>query len=557
VSIYLKNKLLIIVLSVFLVKTTFSQQINFGDDYNFDKNIQNDLEFKIFPDDQENVWKNIFKNKDYVEISNFFNNLPLNSRDEVVQNIIFDILSSTKSFDKSMLSSDEFKKVFNLIVKNLFITGRFNEIEILYSQSPKLTNDSYILQKMIEGNLLRNRHSEACKILEKNFNENLVNLGKTMIMCNIINNRFEQAKLGLQLLKEQNNPGDIFFIELAFSLMMEKDSLNSKELKKTLNQVKELNPIIISSLQFADISPSFEQIESLSISGLLSLLSNPSVERELKIYCAEILVKIGRIDVDMLSDAYQLARFKQSEIEKANKLYKTLSPNRARPLLFQSILRDEKLETKIDKIVSLVKVSQNDNLVKQVSHLIDNSEEFSTSIKSHEASILISKIYQSKGMYEEAKLSLKQNYKKPESDYRKIALEMAELIYKPDRNYYELENDLELIKSIENQDSIFLKKLLMIMIMNLELDNNVVKNFRNMSISKEQKISGKDFKNLLLAEKLSRKKDFFNSISILFDIIGTQDFESLNLIESYTILTILKNLELDSELKKFSQRMLL
>ena len=75
---------------------------------------------------------------------------------------------------------------------------------------------------------------------------------------------------------------------------------------------------------------------------------------------------------------------------------------------------------------------------------------------------------------------------------------------------------VKLIKSIENQESIFLKKLLMIMIMNLELDGNVVKNFRDMSISKEQKISGKDFKNLLLAEKLSSKKDFFNSISILF-----------------------------------------
>ena len=93
--------------------------------------------------------------------------------------------------------------------------------------------------------------------------------------------------------------------------------------------------------------------------------------------------------------------------------------------------------------------------------------------------------------------------------------------------------------------------------MNLELDNNVVKNFRNMSISKEQKISGKDFKNLLLAEKLSSKKDFFNSISILFDIVGTQDFENLNLIESYTVLTILKNLGLDSEFKKFAERMLL
>ena len=78
-----------------------------------------------------------------------------------------------------------------------------------------------------------------------------------------------------------------------------------------------------------------------------------------------------------------------------------------------------------------------------------------------------------------------------------------------------------------------------------------------MSISKDQKISGKDFKNLLLAEKLSSKKDYFNSISILFDIVGTQDFENLNLIESYTVLTILKNLELNSEFEKFTERILL
>ena len=92
-------------MSVFLVKTTFSQQINFGDESNFDKNISNEFEFKIFPDDQENKWKNIFKNKNFIEVSSFFNNLPLNSRDEVVQNIIFDILSSTKSFDDKLLSS--------------------------------------------------------------------------------------------------------------------------------------------------------------------------------------------------------------------------------------------------------------------------------------------------------------------------------------------------------------------------------------------------------------------------------------------------------------------
>ena len=95
----------------------------------------------------------------------------------------------------------------------------------------------------------------------------------------------------------------------------------------------------MSSLQFADISPNYEQIENLSISGLLSILSNPAVETDLKIYCSEILAKQGRIEIDMLSQAYQLSRFKASEIENSLKLYKTLSPAKARPLLFQHFKR--------------------------------------------------------------------------------------------------------------------------------------------------------------------------------------------------------------------------
>ena len=88
----------------------------------------------------------------------------------------------------------------------------------------------------------------------------------------------------------------------------------------------------MSSLQFADISPNYEQIENLSISGLLSILSNPAVETDLKIYSSEILVKQERIEVDMLSQAYQLSRFKSSDVENSLKLYKTLSPAKARPL---------------------------------------------------------------------------------------------------------------------------------------------------------------------------------------------------------------------------------
>ena len=553
----MKSKIVLFLIIIFISLNSRAQQIDFIDDYSKKTNQAQFFNLSLYDKDTENLWKNIFIDKDYDQISLFLDNLPVNSKDKVFQEIIFQILTSNKIFPKNRISDEQFSFIFNKIIDKLFITGRFNEIEFLYSKYPKLSNTSFVLQRMIEGNLLRNRHTEACKILEKNFDENLLKLGKIMIMCNIINSKFDEAKLGLQLLKEQNNPGDLFFIELAFSLMSEENKLDSKGLKKTLDNLKELNPIIISSLQFADISPNFEQIEKFSISGLLSILSNPSVERELKIYCSEILVKIGRIDAETLSNAYQLSRFKPSELERANKIYKTLSPNRARPLLFQAILRDKKPETRFNKIISLIKVSQSDNLIKEISKLIDITDDLKIHVKSSEDATILSKLFQSRGLYFDAKDVLSKNYKKPESDYRKMAIELSEAMQKSDTSFYRVENDLDLVKSIENQESLYLKKIIMIISLYLNLNQEEIEKLQEISISKELKLSGDDFKNLLLALKLSTNKDYFNSISLMFRIVGEEDFENLNIIKTYTLLSILKNLGLENEFRSLSERVLL
>ena len=553
----MKIKFFLFLIITFTAFNIRAQQIEFIEEYSAKTNKVSFFNLSLYDKDTESLWKNLFIDKDYDQISLFLDNLPVNSKNEVLQEIIFQILTSNKVFTKNRISDEQFSLIFNKVIDKLFITGRFNEIEFFYSKYPKLSNTSFVLQKMIEGNLLRNRHTEACKILEKNFDENLLNLGKIMIMCNIINSKFDEAKLGLQLLKEQNNPGDLFFIELAFSLMSEENELDSKGLKKTLDNLKELNPIIISSLQFADISPNFEQIQKFSISGLLSILSNPSVERELKIYCSEILVKIGRIDAETLSDAYQLSRFKPSEVERAEKIYKTLAPNRARPLLYQAILRDKKPETRFDKIISLIKVSQSDNLIKEISKLVDITEDLKVYVKSNEEAVILSKIFQSRGLYSDARDVLSKNYKKPESDYRKMAIELSEALKKSDTNFYRIENDLDSVKSIENQGSVFLKKIIMIISLYLDLNQEEIEKLQEISISKELKLSGDDFKNLLLAQQLSTNKDFFNSISLMFKIIDEDDFENLNIIKIYTLLTILKNLGLENEFKSLSERILL
>ena len=39
-----------------------------------------------------------------------------------------------------------------------------------------------------------------------------------------------------------------------------------------------------------------------------------------------------------------------------------------------------------------------------------------------------------------------------------MAIELSEAIRKSDTSFYRLENDLDLVKSIENQESLYLKK---------------------------------------------------------------------------------------------------
>ena len=538
---------------IFSCKLVLANQTVF-ENYDSFRNSKEYLSEFVITDEKNIKWKNFFQISLLKKLNYFCKQCLLILLIKLIQEIIFEILVSKKTFDRNLINDDDDKILFEIFINKLFDTGRLNEIELVYSQTSELESNSFILKKMIEGNLLRNRHSEACKILQK-VNQDPTIFGKIMIICNIINNKFDQAKLGLQLLKEQNQPGDIFFIDLAFSLMSDKDISESSDLKKNLDQVKELNPIIMSSLQFADISPNFEQIEKLSTSGLLFVLSNPSVDTELKIFCSEMLVKQGRISADMLSEAYQLSSFDEKEIQKAESLYKSLSPVRARPLLYQSIIRDNKPESKFRKIIALIKISINDNLLPEISFLVGDLLDFDKYVRNHEDTILISKMFQSRKKFIEARSILNKFYDSPKSDVRNLAIDISEFLLTRKLDYYSFEKQLEKVTDSKSVESTFTKKVLMLLIDELDINQNLLDKLLNTKIS--DSIKSNDIKNFFLASKLSDEKDFFNSLSLLFKIVDDKNLTKLNLIETYSVLTILKNLGLENEYKKLVSRILL
>ena len=189
VSSLLKTTNTLIKFLIFLViplKFAISNQVIF-EDRNIFKSPNTELlsEFNI-RNDNDNKWKEIFLDKSFEQVNLFFQSLPVQNTDEVIQNLIFDLLISKKTFNRDLIDADDDKILFKTLINKLFETGRLSEIELIYSQASELENNSFILKRMIEANLLRNRHSEACKILQK-VDQDPVFFGKIMIICNIIN----------------------------------------------------------------------------------------------------------------------------------------------------------------------------------------------------------------------------------------------------------------------------------------------------------------------------------------------------------------------------------
>ena len=545
-------------LLLFFASSIFANQII------FDKSeLNNDFNKKKYISeigDEKNLnFLNLFNKKKSKDIENLLSIIPTKNSNPVVQDLIFEILTSKKKIDKSLVSSEEDNQIFELYISKLFDTGRINEIELYYSQYPDLKKNEFILKKMIEGNLLRNRHNEACKILDNKSDKMPEVFGKILIICDIINNRFEEAKLGLLLLKELNEPGNVFFIDLAYSLMSEKKINDSESLKKQLTEIKSLNPIIMSSLQFADISPNYEQIASLSISGLLSILSNPTVDTDLKIYCSEILVKQKRIEVDMLSQAYQLSRFKNSDIENSLKIYKTLSPAKARPLLFQSILKEKNSEQKLRKIIALLRSSQIDNLFGPISDLVFELVPAEKGMISNEDKLLLSRMFQSKNKIFEANNILNDfDGKDLSSDVyeRKISLLVKQIL---NGNYLDEDKLREYLTSLGKKEKITsekLKKILMVLTLNAELPQDIINLISNFNFTESDKSTKGNLQNIFLVEKFSQNKDLFNSLEIFFRILSNRDFEELSLLENYQILKILKNFSFDDYYKRLIENIL-
>ena len=116
IKIFIKYTLVILFLNI---GSPFANQLIF-DDINSSKISRGDFlsEFSLDAESNER-FKKLFFGKSFDQVNDFLMKLPVKNTDEVIQKLIFDILSSNKSFDRNLIDTDKDRMIFKTLNKYL------------------------------------------------------------------------------------------------------------------------------------------------------------------------------------------------------------------------------------------------------------------------------------------------------------------------------------------------------------------------------------------------------------------------------------------------------
>ena len=499
----------------------------------------------------------MFENMTFEQIRKFYDSLPTNNTNSSIDKLVYEILRSQINLDKKSLNSKEDKKIFEIRINKLFEMGKFEDIDDFYSQIPIEVENEALNVKRIEAYLLRNEFQNSCKLHQRLNDRKSFEWGKLEIICSIIDQDFEKARLSLSLLKEFGIPGDTLFIDLAYKIIGDIELSDAEIYDKKLRDLRTLTPILLSSLQIAEISPSFENIKDSPINYLIFILSSPSASIEVKLYCAERLVRLKRIKPEILADVYQLSDFSNEEIEKVFELYKTFSPVRSRALIYQSIIAEKDPKIKFKLIQLLLNQSKKENLFKPIAILLRNSLKYEDlKFTDEEGKELVVDIFLGNGEYIKAKNYIKQN----KNDSLLYMEHVLNLLKKIDQNFSESVDYGEL-KDTSTLSSKLPKKFIenfLIVELFYESGLNIAElNFTKKYIDQSVILTGElnliDF--IFLVDNKNQQKDL-GFFKILFKLTNTRDIRDLSNIEVYAILKIFEYFENELIFKEISKDLL-
>jgi len=286
------------------------------------------------------------------------------SSNEILEGILFSF-----SYPPQGMTEKEF---VNLKINWLINHDRKDLIESFLKQNEQFNNKSKAVQYLVDKNIASANIKEACEKISF-IDEKIKDayLEKFKIYCLVFNNKKSQAKLLLDLLREQKQSSKFYDDKINFLLGVSEKTNNKINEQNLLNFY--LSSITITDFKYEPTNKTKPEIwKYLNAANLINLEVTSDKE---KLKELETAAKNDQLDKNKIFEIYAQIPFNLSTLINAKNNYQTLNESDARALIYQKYLLSESVASKIEYLFLLEELFKKADLSKIYSKFLSTKIE--------------------------------------------------------------------------------------------------------------------------------------------------------------------------------------
>ena len=302
--------------------------------------------FGIYDPEEYNFNLNMWSSTNADDFRSSLKRLKKIKLSETSNEILTQVLLSFSHPPKSM-SDDEFVDLkINWIIEN----ERIDLVEEFLKQNKEFKNKKKAVQFLVNEKISQANIKEGCekiKFIDTTIKDSY--LEKFKIYCLVFNNKKSQARLLLDLLREQKQSDQFFDDKINFLLGISDKTSNKINEKNLLNFY--LSSVTIKDFKYEPTKKTKNEIwKYLNAANLIKV---DDIADKVKIKELEEAVNNDQVDPKVIFDTYQKMPFNLKTLIDAKNVYQSLDEIEARALIYQKYLLSEDIDSKLEYLFLL------------------------------------------------------------------------------------------------------------------------------------------------------------------------------------------------------------
>ena len=261
---------------------------------------------------------------------------------EILENVLLSF-----SFPPSGMNDKEF---IDLKINWLINNNRLELIEDFLKRNEEFEGKDRVVQYVVDQNIAKADIKEGCekiKFIDSTIKDSY--LEKFKIYCLVFDNKKSQARLLLDLLREQNQSDKFFDDKINYLLGISEKTSDKINEKNLLNFY--LSSVTIKEFKYSPTQNTKKEIWQYLNAANLIKLEDYSDKKKIK--DLENAANQGQVDNKVIFNIYKQIPFNLNTLINAKNVYQTLDEIEARSLIFQKYLLSEDTTSRIEYLFLL------------------------------------------------------------------------------------------------------------------------------------------------------------------------------------------------------------